>query len=183
MRRSARVVRVLGAMLLLSSCGKSPTGPDSVENSLVFTRANQSRISFPSGAQLFAWCGPWDSLVATPSVQVLFAAATISGAPDPSWHLKAVASDVTVGTPRTFPNLFISDQPKGVDIFVLDPPNELSTSTDNSSGSITFQKLNCGTGGEVQFSINATIGSEFGDGPSITMAGAFRSPIGQAPPK
>jgi hypothetical protein len=183
MRRSANLVRVLGAVLLFASCGKSPTGPDSVENSLVFTRANQSRISFPSGALLFVWCGPWDDLVATPSLQVLFAAPNVFGSPGPSWHLQAVVSDVTVGNPVTFPNLFISEQPKKVDIFVLDPPNELSTNTSESSGSITFQKLTCGSGGEVQFSINATIGSEFGDGPPITMAGTFRGPIGQPPPK
>ena len=181
MKRSATVFRVLGAVLLCSSCGDSPTKPEGVEDSLVFTRANQSRISFPSGAQLFVWCGPWDEGDAplTPSLQILFAAPVVSA----SWHLQAVISDVTIGNPLTFPNLFVFNQPKGVDIFVLDPPNELSTSTDESSGSITFQKLNCGTGGEVQFSINATIGSEFGDGPPITVAGTFRAPIGQAPPK
>ena len=175
MKRSANVVRFVGAMLLSSSCSDSPTAPTAVENSVVFTRANQSRISFPSDARLFVWCGPWDNLVATPSLQVLLAGAT-SG-----WHLKTVVSDVTVGKPLTFPNFFNFDQPKNVDLFVLDPPNELSTSTDGSTGSITFQKLNCGSGGEVQFSINATIGSEFGDGPPITMAGAFRSPTGAAP--
>jgi hypothetical protein len=177
MKRSANVVRLLCAVLLFSSCGDSPTGPGPVENSLVFTRANQSRISFPGLALLFVWCGPWDDVVATPSLQIVLAAATGG----PYWHLQAVVSDVTVGKPLTFPN--ISVQPKNVDIFVLDPPNELSTSTDESSGSITFQKLNCGSGGEVQFSINATIGSEFGDGPPITVAGNFRAPIGQAPPK
>ena len=176
MKRSANVARVLCAMLLSSSCGDSPTGPTGVENSLVFTRANQSRISFPSDARLFVWCGPWDNLVATPSLQVLLAGA------NSSWHLQAVVSDVTIGNPLTFPNVFISNQPKNVDLFVHDEPNELSTSEDESTGSITFQKLNCGSGGEVQFSINATIGSEFGNGPSITVAGAFRSPIGNPPP-
>jgi hypothetical protein len=181
MKRSANVVRVLAAMLLSTSCGDSPTGPGPVEDSLVFTRANQSRISFPSGARLFVWCGPWDEgiAVATPSLQILFAAPGAS--PSTSWHLRAVASDVTVGNRLTFPNSFISLQPKNVDLFVLDPPNEVSTQSLESSGSITFQKLNCGSGGEVQFSIDATIGSEFGGGPSITVAGAFRSPIGKAP--
>ena len=177
MKRSTSVV-VLGAMLLSSSCGGSPTEPGAVENSLVFTRANQSQISFPSGALLRVWCGPWDNIVATPSLQILFAA---PGGPSAYWHLKAVVSDVTVGIPLTFPNHFTFSQPRNVDIFVLDPPNELATNTDKSTGSITFQKLNCGTGSEVQFSINATIGSEFGNGPSITVAGTFRSPIGTAP--
>ena len=153
MKRSASVV-VLGAMLLSSSCGGSPTEPGAVENNLVFTRAHQSRISFPSDARLFVWCGPWDEgRIATPSLQISFGAAI----PSASWHLRAVVSDVTVGNPLTFPNFFLSDQPKNVDIFVLDEPNELSTDEDGSTGSITFQKLNCGSGGEVQFSINATI--------------------------
>ena len=71
------------------------------------------------------WCGPWEEgVVATPSFQVLFRGPS---AADPRWHLRAVAADVKLGQPMTFPNGFVFDQPKDVDVFVFDPPNALST--------------------------------------------------------
>jgi hypothetical protein len=99
----------------------------------------------------------------------------------PHWHLRAVVDDVTPGVAVPFPSDFIWDQPEGVDVFVFDPPNELSTLTQGSSGAITFQQLQCGSGGVVEFSIDAVIGSEFGNGPPITMTGSFRAAVGQPP--
>jgi hypothetical protein len=179
MKGSVRLV-ALGAMsALLLSCGdddNDPTGPGSSENNLVFTRGDQTVISFSSDAQLFVWCGAWqEGEVDTPSLHVQFA-----GLED-GWQLRAVVADVTLGQPLSFPNNFVFDQPKDVNIFVLDPPNELSTQEDESSGSITFQKLGCGSGDEVQFSIDAVIGSEFSDGTPVSVTGTFRAPIGQPP--
>lgn len=162
------------------SCGDgSPTEPEPVQDTLVFTRADQSRISFATGALLYAWCGPWEEgVVATPSLQVLFGG---PGPSQPRWHLRAVVADVEVGQAMPFPNTYIWDEPSGVDIFVFDPPNELSTQQSGSGGTITFQQLQCGSGGKVQFTIDATIASEFGDGPAVTVKGSFRAPVGQAP--
>ena len=83
-----------------------------------------------------------------------------------------------------FPNTFIFDQPRNADLFLFDPSNELSTQADGSSGSITFQQLNCATGnnGVVEFTINAVIGSEFGDGPSVTASGSLKASVGAPPP-
>ena len=176
---SARLVALVATAALLPSCSDSdPTGPGPTQNSLVFTRADQSEISFSSNGLLYVWCGPWEEDVATPSLHVLFAGAAEE---DPGWHLRAVVGDVTLGDPLLFPNSFIFDQPKDVNIFVFDPPNELSTQDDQSGGSITFQQLDCGNDGEVQFSIDAVIGSELGDGPSVGVTGTFRAQMGQAP--
>ncbi len=176
---SARIILLMAMSALLFSCGDDgPTtpAPGPAQNNLVFTRDDQSQISFPSDAELFVWCGPWqEGEVDTASLQVFFGASPNRSAGD----LQAVLSDVTVGEPLPFPNFFIWDQPKDVDIFVADAPNELSTSQDDSSGSIVFQKLDCGSGGEVEFSIDAVIDSEFGDGPSMHVTGTFRAPIGQ----
>jgi hypothetical protein len=99
----------------------------------------------------------------------------------PRFQLRAVVGDVHIGQPIAFPNTFLWDQPKGADVFVLDPPNELSTRSSDSSGSITFQELSCSPGGEVRFTVDAVIGSELGDAPSMAMRGGFRSRIGDAP--
>jgi hypothetical protein len=117
-------------------------------------------------------------VVATPSFQIFFGA---SAADDSHWRLWAVVADVTIGQPLTFPNEYIWDQPKDVLIFLGDPPNELSTQEEESAGSITFQQLQCSSGSEVRFSIDAVLGSEFGDGEPVSVKGNFRGVIGQPP--
>ena len=94
--------------------------------------------------------------------------------------MTAVVADVVIGTPLTFPNSFNFNQPKNAQFFINDPPNELSSSEAPSSGSITFQQLNCGTGGRVAFTMSATLGSEVG-GPSVSVSGTLSAPVGQAP--
>lgn len=169
-------------LLSVSACSDNTTAPSpsSVsENTLVFTRADQSKMTFVNGSQLVAWCGPWETgLIPTPAVHIRFSGPS---ARDPGWTLTAVVADVKIGTPLTFPNDFIFDNPKKADLFILDYPNELSTTRPQSSGSVTFQQLNCTTGGRVEFSIAATVGSEFSNGPSVSVAGKVNAAIGAAP--
>ena len=97
------------------------------------------------------------------------------------WKLQAVIGDVKIGEKITFPNTFVWNQPKGVLIFVNDPPNQLSTQGEESRGGIVFQKLVSGTKGEVEFSIDAVIGSEFEGGDSLKVSGTFYTPVTGAP--
>jgi hypothetical protein len=174
---------VLAVMLVTAACGdRGTTGPgtsQAKENTLVFTRADQSRLVFAAGSQLRVWCGPWeDGAIATPAVHLVFLG---PGASDRGWMLTAVRADVRIGVPLAFPNRFIFDQPRNVDLFILDEPNELSTSTSGSSGSITFQQLDCATGGRVEFTIVATVASELNGRPSVSVAGRVNAPVGAAP--
>jgi len=165
------------------SCSESsPSGTGGgggAQISLVFTRADQSEITFSNAAVQFVWCGPWEEgAIPTESLQIIFGG---PGVEDPTLHVRVVVADVVIGVPLAFPNNYVFDQPKDVDLFLLDLPNELSTQDDESSGSITFQKLDCGSGGEVQFSIDAVIGSEFGGGPTVSVTGSFQAEVGQPP--
>ena len=180
MNRQTGVLALAAAAAFSVSCGEeSPSGLGAAQNGLVFTRADQSGIVFSSAAVLQVWCGPWEEgTTPTQSLQILFGG---PGAEDPRWSLRTVVADVTIGVPLGFPNGFVFDQPKDVDLFLSDPSNELSTQDSRSSGSLTFQKLQCGSGGEVQFSIDAVIGSEFGDGPSVSVTGSFQAEVGQPP--
>lgn len=164
-----------GALLVAAACGSSePAGPSAAENDLVFERADGTAITFSD--ETHVWCGPWETgEVPVQSVHVL-----VGGAPT-GWKLTAVRADVMVGQPVTLPNTFIWDDPDGADMFILDPPNELSTQSDDSSGSITFTELDCSAGGTVAFTIDAIVGSEFGDLPSVSVAGSFSGSVGTAP--
>lgn len=180
MYRKVVLVAFAAATVASLACSdKTPSGPGADLNTLVFTRADHSVIAFASGAQVFVWCGPWEEgFVATPSLQILFGGPAQA---DPRWHLRAVVADVAVGQPLPFPNGFIWDQPKDVDVFLADAPNELSTTQSPANGSVTFQRFQCGSGGSVEFSIDAVLGSEFWDGPSVGVSGSFRAAVGQPP--
>jgi hypothetical protein len=139
-------------------------------NQLVFTREDNSEIEFTAPVKVYVWCGPWENdLVLDTTLHVWF----VSSASENGWVLKAVVGDIEIGDTLFFPNYFIWDQPDSVHMFLLDPPNELATDTEESSGFIVFHSLPCPYGRNVDFSIDAVIGSEYSDMPSVTVRGRF----------
>lgn len=168
--RAIEVLLALACVAPVAGCEKLPTEP--LRNELVFERADGSRIQFPGTPVV--WCGVWEE--GTVGAQTLHVRLGTAPA-GPRWELRAVIPEIQTGRPVTFPNVFVWNDPHGADLFVLDDPNELSTSSDRSSGSITFNRLDCGATGGVSFEIDATVGSEFGGGPPVTVRGTFRSPI------
>ena len=171
---------LLAALLVTAACDSdSPTRPVEVDNDLVFTRADGSQITFAGTPR--AWCGPWEEgEIEAPSVRVLLLPSDF-GSTQPYWTLSSVRSDIQVGQPQTFPNDFVFDQPEGTQIFVFDPPNEASTAQAPASGSITFERVDCSIGAELRFTVDAVLGSEFGDGPTIRIRGRLSVPIGLPP--
>ncbi len=172
--RTTALLLALGCLAPTAGCdGGDPAGP--AGNDLVFQRADGTRIEF--AGQPRVWCGPWEEgNVPARAIHVLTGDFRGGG---PLWQLRAVVDDVQPGQPLRFPNTFIWDQPEGASLFVLDEPNEASTQTDESGGSITFSELDCD--GDVRFTIDAVIGSEFGDGPPVRVGGSFAAPVGDAP--
>ncbi len=171
---------VVASTAFLCACGSdSPfLAQNSVQNDLVFTREDGSRIHFDAGSSISVTCGPWESnQVPVESLRITFAGRSEK---QPGWTLKAVLDDVTLEEPLAFPNSFVWNQPRNVDVFVSDPPNECSTSSADSGGSLMFQELRCGINGRVRFSIDAVIGSEYGDAPSIRVQGTFEAPVDPA---
>src|SRR6187399_2147891 len=87
----------LAAVSLAVACGgDNPTEPTTPvnENTLVFTRANQTTITFANGSQLRVWCGPWDpGTVQTPAVHAVYSG---TGAGNPGWMMTAVVADVVI---------------------------------------------------------------------------------------
>lgn len=162
----------IALVLILVGCGDDGTvKPSGGSNRpLVFTREDGSVVKFPAGAEAFVWCGPWEhDLVPVPSLHVWF------GNPEEptGWVLEAVVDDIAIGDTLRFPNYFTWDQPDSVRLFLLDPPNELSTATEESGGFIVFHRLPCPSGMIVDFSIDAVLGSELGDMPWVAVRGRF----------
>lgn len=170
-----RSLSILAGALVIGACGDNPAGGTDARSSLVFTREDGTLAEV--GQRYFVWCGEWEpGEVATPAVHVSNMTLAEAG-----WMLRAVRADVGGGATITFPNDFIFDQPEGALLFINDRDNELSTAEPESSGSITFQEVSCERGGTVRFSVDAVVGSEFGDGPTMRVTGSFRGTVGDRP--
>jgi len=183
MRRPLAIALLSLVLFLSAGCGDDDDGGSqgppitTVENNLVFRDADGQPLDFGPNAETYIWCGPWASDVDEPSLQVFVG--TIE--PPMAWRLFVAVDDIDPGTTVSFPNEFVFNQPRNAHLFVLNPPNQSATDTEDSFGAITFTRLDCGTSGAVEFTIDATIGSEFGDGPVMTVTGSFRGPVGDPP--
>jgi hypothetical protein len=171
---------VMAAVLMLVGCGDDDTvnPPGGIDNSLVFTREDASEVEFPAGAEAYIWCGRWEQDVSVLSLHVWFGNPEQPG----GWVLQAVVGDIEVRDTLRFPNYFVWDQPDSVHLFLLDPPNELATNTEESDGFIVFHRLPCPSGTTVDFSIDAVMGSEYGDMSPVTVRGRFTAQVTGPPP-
>jgi hypothetical protein len=164
--------------VLIAGCGDddgttcTTCGP---RNDLVFTRENTSEIVFPSSAVTYVWCGDYDNDVEVPALHIGFGSSSLE---DPNWMLTAVVADIELEMPLSFPTTGAWNEPEDVMVFVNDPPNELSSYQSESSGTITFHALPCPGGGSVEFTIDAVLGSELHQGPSVAVTGYFKHELG-----
>lgn len=177
--RLHRLLLVL-PVLIASALGATIARAD-VENNLVFRRQSGATITFATTARAYAWCGPYEEGNApTPTFHVIFYDTTLAS--HTYWRLWAIPRDIVLGEPQLFPNHWTWPNPDSVEIFVYDPPNEAATDVEEAGGSIVFQKLDCSSQtGEIEFTVDARIGSEFGDGPYITVTGTFRATVTGSP--
>jgi hypothetical protein len=176
-RVCAICVAVIGLTFLVCGCGDDGTGKPSggTSGALAFTREDGTEVEFPATAEAFVWCGAWEpDAVPVPSLHVWFGT---SSPEQPGWWLRAVIGDIEIGEPLAFPNYLVWDQPDSVHIFLFDPPNELATDTEESSGYIVFHRLPCQGGTDVAFSIDAVLGSEYGDTASVAVRGHFTAQV------
>jgi hypothetical protein len=172
---------VMALAFMLAGCGDDDTvnPPGGISGPLVFTREDGSEVKFPAAAEAYVWYGPWEQDGApTLSLHVWF------GSPGEfvGWELRAVVGDIEAGDTLPFPNYFVWDQPDGVLLFLLDPPNELATNTEESGGFIVFHRLPYPSGKTVDFSIDAVMGSEYGDMPPVSVRGRFTARVTGPPP-
>jgi hypothetical protein len=136
-----------------------------VDDRLNFTRPDGSPVAFPP--KLRVWCGRWEQDVPVRSLHVLV------GGPHGHWELRAVVADVKRDPVVDLPNFFVSDAPRGADLFATDRQNELSTNEEEASGRIVFSRIRCGRRLAVRFRVDGVLGSEFFDGDEWAVEGSF----------
>lgn len=142
---------------------------------LTFERQDGTVIR--SSAQPRVWCGAWSSDVDVPALHV----GLLRRSGGFFWHLGVVRRDLRKGRAFTFPHSFLGDKPTGAQLFAADGRNELSTAEEESSGRLFFPRISCRPGHAVSFRIDATLGSELHDLPTISVSGRFRGRVGTRP--
>jgi hypothetical protein len=157
-------MKVLAVAILLGACGGGEgDGPIAPANELVFARGDGTVVVRPADTVLSVTCGPLDGDVDPRLAIQIF---EFSPSSETGWSIAAALEDVEVGPAIALPTTDIQ-------IFLNDPPNELSGSDDDASGTITLETFDCETG--VELSIDATLGSEFGDLENVRVTGTFAS--------
>jgi hypothetical protein len=139
-----------------------------VTSTVAFTRADGSAVKFAQNLRV--WCGPWERDVPRRTLHIR------AGAPaGPRWQLDAVVADVRRRPLVRFPHSFVFDQPTGAQLFAVDGENEVSSSEEEASGRISFERIRCGRRLAVRFRVRAVLGSELFGGEPLTMRGSFRA--------
>ena len=175
---SARLV--LAAAALLVACGKddSPNAPGPVPatvvaDSLDFKRPDSSVVVM--GTTPLVCCGLYDpSFVNERAMRVVL---YDSANQKPGWEILILIDRAQAGATTTLPTTVVapSKVPR-VSMFVADLGNELSSDTQESSGTITVHSFSCSpTTIQIDFSVDAILGSEFGDGPPMVVKGTFQA--------
>ena len=171
---------LLGLTLLLAACNsrRNPVAPVpvtvSVTDSLVFTRAGSS-TPVAVGATPLVCCGLYDpGFVNEHAMRIVM---YDPAAQRPGWQFLILTNRAQAGAATTLPTAVVApSKVPYVSMFVADSLNELNSDTDKSSGTITVHSFSCSaTAIQIDFSVDATLGSEFANSPAMDVKGTFRA--------
>lgn len=172
---------LLLGMLMVLGCsdddnpidGNGTNGTNQVVNNLVFNRQDSTTI--PMATDMAICCGVWETgYIDENTLKVMYYDTTmqVSG-----WRLFILIDSARTGAGYLFPTDVSGES--AVSMFVYDVVNLNETNSDvsESSGGITINSFSCGPPVRLDVTINATLGSEFFQGPSIDVAGSFSCTI------
>ena len=170
-------------------CGggnEGDSGEPRASLSVQFTRADGSVAHFPEAVR--AWCGAFDEDNRDVEGVHVLAGEFPPGGEDaePFWIVRAVRADVERDDETQLPNDYVYTEPRGADLFALDDAahahNELSSASERSAGTIRVQLSGCERGDTVELSFDdVTLGSEYGDQPSLSVDGRVVASVGDPP--
>jgi hypothetical protein len=164
-------------VLMLSlgmACSEDSTEPETnkhvVQNNLIFTR--QDGTSMTMGTNYAICCSVWEAgHIDKNALKILYY--------DPisqqtaGWKLFILVDEASQDTTYALPTLAAGQAP--ISMFLADIPtgNELNSDQSESTGTFTIRSFNCGPPASVSLTIDATVASEFGNGPSVSVSGTF----------
>lgn len=173
---------LLAATALVVACGKDdgPTAPApeppvqvAIQDSLVFTGAGSTRIEM--GTAHLACCGLYDpSFVNERAMRiVLYDPAAVKA----GWQILILIDRAQAGAATTLPTAVVPpSKVPYVSMFATDGAAEWSSDTDESSGTITVHSFGSDARSfHVDFSVDATLGSELAGGAPIGVKGTFKA--------
>jgi len=188
--RAAGAARLLlPALALLLACHRDEKprllnpGPVTtvVVDSLVFTRADSTVLTM--GSTPLVCCGLYDPGFVNERAMriVLYDPANQK----PGWEILVLIDRAVAGATTTLPTTVVPpSKVPHVSMFVADIGNELNSDSEDSSGTITVHSFQCtATTIQIDFSVDAILGSELGGSPSMRVQGAFQAtfPMGACP--
>jgi hypothetical protein len=178
-RRGAGALALLALTLGTGGCWGDDSPSVSARGEVVVERADGSRVTFRG--PLRAWCAPWGHGFLGHALHV--------GTYDPEdpkasfWILYVNEAELGSPTRFRFPNSPFDRgvRPRGALLFVNDTPldNELSTDQVGAAGAATVEAAACEVDQDVSVDVDATLGSEYEGGPSVTARGRVSVTIGE----
>jgi len=178
----AAAVLLLATTALVLACGEdhTPNRPGSVttavRDSLTFTRADTMNVGpVEMGSSPLVCCGLYDpSFVNERAMRIVMYDPANQKA---GWQILILIDRAQQGETVTLPTTVVApSKVERISMFVADIPtgNELSSESEGSTGTITVHSFRCtATAIQIRFSVDAVLGSEFWDGPSMTVHGSF----------
>jgi len=164
---------------VLFACSKKDSPPIApgppaatvIADSLSFTRADSTAATM--GTTPLVCCGLYDPGFVNERAMriVLYDPANQK----PGWQILILIDRAQAGAVTTLPTAVVApSKVPHVSMFVADLGNELSSDTSGSSGTMTVHSFQCtATAIQVDFSIDAILGSEFAGAPSMGARGRF----------
>ena len=147
-----------------------PTAGD-VTGSLTFTRDDGTTFTLTGGDLS---CEPTSTEKKRPAIVLQTADPSQTA---PFFRLEAVLADVQADPDVRFPTSFVESDPEGAILFAYDAQtrNELSSSFEDSTGGVRFERASCAPVPEIAVTVDGTIDSEFGDREPARVEGSLRS--------
>jgi hypothetical protein len=171
-RRIGGVLAAAALSAAVAGCGGSSDGSaqDAV-TSLTLTRADGSTFTVPD---LVVSCGKSPG---NPDGELLIKANTPDMSEDPAESRLIFYAPVAALAEGTTIDLAKQDFEDATDVvfFVLDrrTDNEVNSDTEDSTGRITVRSAGCEPDPHLDMTIDATLGSEYGDGDKVSVQGTI----------
>jgi len=175
--RACATILAIALTFLLACSEDHTTKPEPVAtviaDSLVFISGGVPVDSM--GTTPLVCCGLYDpSFVNERAMRIVFYDPADQ---KPGWQILILTDRAQAGASTTLPTSVVPPSKiPAVSMFVATLGNELSSDAEGSAGTITVHSFSCdATKIQVHFSVDATLASEFGGGPTMDVTGAFQA--------